>query len=189
MILTRVAVLSTRHLHLFGVWCSTHPFMMWCTAKLGSLKLAWLSRKITLQWDIPITSLTLMMLETEYPGFGGQYHIYWCPGSKSCQAISRHGIGCVEQTTCIVVLEVISYTWLKPNPRQDSKCEYTFWLPLKQFSMLRVKTVWPALCRNSQCIKHRSSVLVWQKLGRTDRFSLVYAKFWKKSMRVRQDYT
>ena len=126
MILARVAVLSIDIYIYLGFWCSTHPFMMWCTAKLGSLKLAWLCRKITLQWDILITSLTFMMLETEYPGFGGQYHSYWCPGSKSWQSISRHSTGCVGQTTCIVVLEFILYTWVKPNPRYDLKCEYTF---------------------------------------------------------------
>ena len=28
-----------------------------------------------------IALLTLMMLETEYSGFKGQYHACWCPGS------------------------------------------------------------------------------------------------------------
>ena len=27
------------------------------------------------------TVLTLLMLETEYSSCGGQYHVYWCPGS------------------------------------------------------------------------------------------------------------
>ena len=27
--------------------------------------------------------LTLLMLETEYSGFGSQYHACWCPGDKS----------------------------------------------------------------------------------------------------------
>ena len=52
--------------------------------------------------------LTLLMLETEYFSFRGQYHACRCLGSWSRQSISRHGIGCVGQTTCIVVPELIS---------------------------------------------------------------------------------
>ena len=33
---------------------------------------------------------------------------------------------CAGQTTCIVVPELISSTWFKPNPRFDSKCQYMF---------------------------------------------------------------
>ena len=42
------------------------------------------------------------------------------------QSISRHGIGCVGETACIVVPELISSTLIKPNPRYDSKCEYSW---------------------------------------------------------------
>ena len=42
--------------------------------------------------------------------------------------VSMHGIDSAGQTTCIfVVPELISFTWFKPNPRYDSKCEYTFY--------------------------------------------------------------
>ena len=47
--------------------------------------------------------LTLLTLEIEYSRFGGQYHACWCPESCSHHCISRHGIGCVGQTTCIVI--------------------------------------------------------------------------------------
>ena len=69
--------------------------------------------------------LTLLVQETEYFGFEGsisQCHACWCTGSWSRQSISRHGIGCVGQTTCIVVLQLISSTWVKPNSSNDSKC-------------------------------------------------------------------
>ena len=36
--------------------------------------------------------LSLWMLETEYSGFGVQYHACWCPGDLSRQGITRHGI-------------------------------------------------------------------------------------------------
>ena len=75
---------------------------------------------------IKIYELTLLMLETEYSSFGGQCHTCWCSGSESRQSISWHGIGYVGQRICIVVPEFISSTWVKPNPRYDSKCEYIF---------------------------------------------------------------
>ena len=59
------------------------------------------------------------MLETEYYGFEGQYHACWCTGSWSRQCISRHAIGCVGQTSCIFIPELISYTWFKPNLFQE----------------------------------------------------------------------
>ena len=64
------------------------------------------------------------MLETEYSCFGGQYHACWYTGFKVASASSRHGTGWVVQTTRIVVPELISSTWVKPNPRYDSKSEY-----------------------------------------------------------------
>ena len=42
-------------------------------------------------------------------------------GSIPCLLMSRHGISCVRQTTCIVIPELISLTRVKPNPRVDSK--------------------------------------------------------------------
>ena len=38
--------------------------------------------------------LTLLMLEMEYSGFGGQYHACWCPGDF--RSFSRHGIDGIE---------------------------------------------------------------------------------------------
>ena len=52
-----------------------------------------------------IKLLTLLMLEMEY-------------------SVSRHGIGCVGQTTSIFIAQLISPTWVKPNPRYDSQCKY-----------------------------------------------------------------
>ena len=101
--------------------------------KMSSVR--WLSLCPLAEKWIQYSLLTLLMLETECSSFGGQYHACWCPGSLSCQSISRHGIGCVGQTTCIVVPVLISSTWIKPNPRYDSDCEYIF-RNLKQISML-----------------------------------------------------
>ena len=88
--------------------------------------------------------LTLLMLEMEYSGFGGQYHACWCTGDFRSQCISEHGIGCVGQTTCIVVPELISSTWVKANPRWFKTWIYFLW-SLKQQSMLRIKTQWLVL--------------------------------------------
>ena len=59
---------------------------------------------ITPQWFAfsPETSelkVILLMLETQYSGFGGQYDVCCCPGSLSRQGISRHGIGSIGQAT------------------------------------------------------------------------------------------
>ena len=69
---------------------------------------------------------TLLMLETEYSYFGGQYHVCLFPGAWTHQNISRHGIGCIGQTTYIIVPDLISSTWVKPNPRYNPKCIYIF---------------------------------------------------------------
>ena len=55
----------------------------------------------------------------------------------SRQSISRHGIICLGQKACIVVSELISLllinlTWVGPNPRYDSKCEYIFYKRKRQ---------------------------------------------------------
>ena len=39
------------------------------------------------------------MPETEYSGFGGQYHACWCPGSLSRQGISRNDIDSIVYAT------------------------------------------------------------------------------------------
>ena len=54
------------------------------------------------------------------PGVTGRPLVWW------------HGIGCVGQTPCIVVSELNSSTWVKPNVT-------IFLQSLKQFNMLRVK--------------------------------------------------
>ena len=41
--------------------------------------------------------------EMEYSGFWNQYHACWCPCFWSRQSINRLDIGCVEQTTSIVL--------------------------------------------------------------------------------------
>ena len=46
-----------------------------------------------------LSFFTLLMLETEYPSFGAQYHACWCPGSLSHQGISRHGIDSIGYAT------------------------------------------------------------------------------------------
>ena len=43
-------------------------------------------------------------------------------GLLSCQNINRYAIGCEWQAACIVVPEIISSTWVKP----DLICDYIF---------------------------------------------------------------
>ena len=52
---------------------------------------------------------------------GCQYRVCWSTGSLSRQCISRHDIGSVVQTICIVIPDLISSIRLKPNPRPDLK--------------------------------------------------------------------
>ena len=64
------------------------------------------------------------MLETEYTRFGANT----MPADALAPKVARastdmDGIGCVGQTTCS---ELILCSWVKPNPRYDSKCEYIF---------------------------------------------------------------
>ena len=59
----------------------------------------------------------MLLLEMEYSKLFGQYHACWCTGSWSRHCTSRHGFGCVRQTICIVVPELISSIWVKQNPR------------------------------------------------------------------------
>ena len=82
--------------------------------------------------------LTLQMLETEYSGFGDQYHACWCPGSSSHQGISRHGIDSIGYATCGVAPLVI-WSSVEQNLTYDTKCEYIFIIS-KQF---RVNIVIP----------------------------------------------
>ena len=63
---------------------------------LNSMKISFCSHSNSNKAVRGILQLTLLMLETEYSGFGGQYHACRCPGSWSCQSISRHVIDCVK---------------------------------------------------------------------------------------------
>ena len=52
---------------------------------------------------------------------------------------------------------------------------------------LYIPAILPKLPPTSQCVKHQSLVLVWQKLGRTDRLSLfVYPEIRENSVHVQQ---
>ena len=82
--------------------------------------------------------LTLQMLETEYSGFGDQYHACWCPGSSSHQDISRHGIDSIGYATCGVAPLVI-WSSVEQSLTYDTKCEYILIIS-KQF---RVNIVIP----------------------------------------------
>ena len=41
------------------------------------------------------------------------------PANALAHKVARHGIGCVGQTTCIVVPELMSSTLVKPNTRYE----------------------------------------------------------------------
>ena len=63
---------------------------------------------------------TLLLLVTKYSGFGGQYHDSSSPEHRyACYWLCR-------TAACIVVSSLIPSTWVEPNPRYDSKCEYIF---------------------------------------------------------------
>ena len=94
-------------------------------------------------------SISTLMTEAEYSGFGGQYHAYWCTGSWSRQCIIRLVIGCVGQTTCIVSSDLISSTWAKQNPRYDSKCEYIFYNLLNNSACSELMQFWREFCSYS----------------------------------------
>ena len=53
-------------------------------------------------------------------------HICICKYKYEFDPSPEHGNGCIGQETCTVVPELISPTWVKPNPRYDSKCENIF---------------------------------------------------------------
>ena len=62
----------------------------------------------------------LLLIEVEW-------HI--CISNVNFKSVARASAGmllrgCVGQTTCIVVSELILSTWVKSNTRYDSKCEY-----------------------------------------------------------------
>ena len=100
-------------------------FRIWFIAHLTPshyLNQYWLIKKCAGNYYSSL--LTPLMLDTEYLGFGVNTMPVDALAPKSCQSISRHGIGCLVQTTCIVVPELSSSTWAKPTPRYDSKCEY-----------------------------------------------------------------
>ena len=73
--------------------------------------------------------LTLLMLETKHSGFKGSIPCLLMPWHQS---ISRRGISCVGQTTCIVVPELISSTCCTSNDLDQAKSKIWFkmWLCL-----------------------------------------------------------
>ena len=42
-------------------------------------------------FHIMMAVINTLLLETEYSGLFGQYHVWWYPSSLSRQGISRHG--------------------------------------------------------------------------------------------------
>ena len=80
---------------------------------------------------------TLPMLKTEYPSFGKQYHACLYPGTSSCQSISRHSIGCVGQTTCIVSSRV-NFICLG---QAKSKIQFKMWIHVYTCSLWSLKTI------------------------------------------------
>ena len=87
------------------------------------------SKVIVLKW-LPhlwgAKELTLPMIETEYSGLFGQYHVCWCPGSLSRQGISRNDIDNIGWATCrVAALWIWSST--EQNPRYETKYDYIFY--------------------------------------------------------------
>ena len=46
---------------------------------------------------------------------------------KIAIASLHHSVGCIGQTACIALPELIPSTWVKPNPKCYSKCGYIFY--------------------------------------------------------------
>ena len=67
------------------------------------------------------------MLETEYSSPGVNTKLVNALAPKVARASADMALAVVGQTTCIVVPELISSTWDKPNRAYNSKCEYIFW--------------------------------------------------------------
>ena len=68
--------------------------------------------------------LSLWMLETEYSGFGDQYHACWCLGDLSRQGITRHGIDYRICNICgCSIGNLVFFCWAKSY----IWCEYIFY--------------------------------------------------------------
>ena len=61
------------------------------------------------------------------------YHGCWCPGSWRRQDISSHDIDHVEEVGSCLIWGRISTTCVVSMWRNDTKCEYMFMFPLKNF--------------------------------------------------------
>ena len=74
------------------------------------------------------TGTSMLFITGNYSDAGEGIFNLWGFNTMSADALApksrqnRH----VRQTTNIVVADLISPTWVKPNPRYDSKCEYIF---------------------------------------------------------------
>ena len=88
-------------------------------------------------------------------------------------------VASVEQTISIVVPELIWLTWLKPNPRYDSKCEYIYIIfiateHVKSYLLITnvVSTViiWCSMIRCSP---------VWQCTAYTINMHMWYTAYWE----------
>ena len=67
------------------------------------------------------------MLETEYSGFG----VITTPADALDPKVARASAGMVlavyDRQHVLLFQNLISSTWVNPNPRYDSKCEYIFY--------------------------------------------------------------
>ena len=94
-------------------------------------------------WNVALFLVLLILAGLDHKGLWLTY-FFWCwrrnisalgintmpsdalaPKVTSASA-GMVSVGCVGQTTCIVIPELISSTWIKPNPKYDAKCEYIF---------------------------------------------------------------
>ena len=102
-------------------------FLVVCSMCFDRLITILLQKSLTLSamiWGSLV--LTLEMLETEYSGFGDEYHACWCPG-LSRQGISRLGIDSIGYATCgVAPLEIWSSS-VEQNPTYDMKYEFIYY--------------------------------------------------------------
>ena len=102
------------HFHNFGVCTNT-----------------WYSRYWKKSCDLSIGHVESSEVSTSDAGermfrFGGRYYSCWCPGSRSRQSISRHGIDSIGWGTCRAAPLRIGSSSVEQNTRYDTKCEYIF---------------------------------------------------------------
>ena len=67
------------------------------------------------------------MLETEYSGCGVKTMPAAALAPKAARASSGKVMAVWEGQYCIVVPELISCKWVKPNPRYNSEYKYIFY--------------------------------------------------------------